>query len=190
MLFSAPAAVEAWRIRLMIPIEILTEPRIQANYGRALGRRALLALVEEAAGAIRLRGAVSVLLTGDREIRRLNRTFRKKDKATDVLSFPAPAEGVDGHGGMAGDLAISVETAARQAEGQGHRLTAELQILALHGLLHLAGFDHETDAGAMARREAALRRRFGLGAGLIERAGKPTSAKTGQIWGTRRRPTR
>lgn len=174
----------------MIPIEILTEPWVQTRYGRKLGQRALCTFVEEAAGAIRLRGAVSVLLTGDREIRRLNRAFRKKDQATDVLSFPAPADGADGHGRMAGDLAISVETAARQAEEQGETLGAELQILALHGLLHLAGFDHETDSGTMARKEAALRRRFGLGAGLIERAGKPTSAKTGQLRGTRRRPTR
>jgi probable rRNA maturation factor len=151
----------------MTPIEILTEPRIQARYGRALGRRALGAFAEEAARAMRLRGAVSVLLTGDAGIRRLNREFRGKDKATDVLSFPAPPAS-----GTAGDLAISVDTAARQAKEQGHALGAEVRILALHGLLHLAGFDHETDAGAMARKEAALRRRLGLGAGLIERGGR------------------
>ncbi len=73
---------------------------------------------------------------------------------------------------MAGDLAVSVETAARQAEEFGHPLATELQILVLHGLLHLGGYDHETDEGQMARREAALRRRLGLRAGLIERAGQ------------------
>lgn len=149
----------------MIAIEILIEPRIQTQHGRAIGRRALGALAAEAARAVKLKGAVSVLLTGDGAIRRLNREFRKKDKATDVLSFPAAAGRA-----VAGDVAISVETAARQAREQGHALAAELRILVLHGLLHLAGFDHESDTGEMARKEAALRRRFGLGAGLIERS--------------------
>ncbi|MGA8111043.1 MAG: rRNA maturation RNase YbeY [Acidobacteriaceae bacterium] len=142
--------------------------------------------VEAAAAAVRVRGGISVLLTGDREIRRLNREFRHKDKATDVLSFPViphePTKGLSGAPGgqerAAGDVAISVETAARQAEEQGHRLAAELRILALHGLLHLAGFDHETDAGRMARKEAALRRRFGLAAGLIERSARPARRAT------------
>ena len=170
----------------MTPIEILTEPRIQAKFGRALERGALAVFVETAAAAVRVRGGISVLLTGDREIRRLNREFRHKDKATDVLSFPGlphkPTKGLNGapsgHERAAGDLAISVETAARQAEEQEHRLAAELQILALHGLLHLAGFDHETDAGQMARKEAALRRRFGLAAGLIERSTPPAGRAT------------
>ncbi|HEX4039330.1 MAG TPA: rRNA maturation RNase YbeY [Acidobacteriaceae bacterium] len=167
----------------MTPIEILTEPRIQAKFGRALERGALAVFVETAAAAVRVRGGISILLTGDREIRRLNREFRRKDKATDVLSFPAPAGSANGE--MAGDLAISAETAARQAEGQGHGLAVELRILALHGLLHLAGFDHEADAGEMARREAALRRRFGLAAGLIERA---EAGRAGQV--SRRTPAR
>lgn len=192
-------------------IEVFTEPQIQARFGRALGRRALGVFLREAAEAIRLRGAVSILLTDDVEIRRLNREFRHKDKATDVLSFPVnphnPTTGLYGAlsrsdgsphnpGGsfrpttprmrldgapsepprVAGDLAISVETAARQAEEQGHPLAAELRILGVHGLLHLAGFDHETDAGEMARKETALRRRFGLAAGLIERSGATSRA--------------
>ncbi|HEX4064464.1 MAG TPA: rRNA maturation RNase YbeY [Acidobacteriaceae bacterium] len=128
--------------------------------------------LREAAEAVRLPGAVSVLLTSDKEIRRLNRQFRHKDKATDVLSFPALAFSAPeaAKKPIAGDLAISVDTAARQAEEFGYPLATELQILVLHGLLHLAGFDHETDAGAMARKEGRLRRKLGLAAGLIERS--------------------
>jgi probable rRNA maturation factor len=114
-----------------------------------------------------LGGAVSVLLTTDDGIRGLNRRFRKKNKATDVLSFPVD----DLSFGNAGDLAISVETAARQAEEEGHSLSVELRVLMLHGLLHLAGMDHETDDGKMARKEQRLRAKMGLPAGLIERTG-------------------
>jgi len=76
--------------------------------------------------------------------------------------------------GFAGDLAISVETAARQAREQGHRLSIELRVLMLHGLLHLAGFDHEADEGEMARKERRLRAKIGLPQGLIERVSKTT----------------
>jgi probable rRNA maturation factor len=147
---------------------ILIEPSMQARFGHAVRQRALIAFVREASAAAKLRGDVSVLLTGDEEIRKLNRIYRGKNKATDVLSFPAP-DAVSGHEGVAGDLAVSLETAARQAQELGHSLGMELQILLLHGLLHLSGFDHETDEGEMARREMALRRRFGLRLGLIER---------------------
>lgn len=159
---------------------ILMEPAIQAKFGRAVRRKALTAFLAQAAAAVRLKGDISVLLTTDRRIRRLNREFRHKDKATDVLSFPAP-EPIGGAALAAGDLAISVETAARQAEDAGHTLHRELEVLLLHGVLHLAGFDHEADGGQMARKEAALRRRFGINTGLIERtAASPTG---------RRRPT-
>ena len=116
--------------------------------------------------AINLPGEVNILITSDAEIKRLNRTFRRKNKATDILSFPAPVEVPE----LAGDLAISIDTAARQAEEHKHSLEAEMRILILHGLLHLAGEDHETDRGEMAAREAALRQRFKLPATLIERA--------------------
>ena len=112
-------------------------------------------------------GDVDVLLAGDRTLRRLNRQFRGKDKATDVLSFPAAAEFSDGH---AGDLAISLETAKQQAEEHGHTLRDEVRVLLLHGMLHLAGMDHEVDAGEMAAREAQLRAKLRLPGGLIERA--------------------
>jgi len=124
--------------------------------------------LREAQGAVRLKGEVSVLLTTDAGIRGLNRRFRGKNKATDVLSFPAEAEFAK-LTGVAGDLAISVETAARQAAEQGHRLSVELRVLMLHGLLHLSGMDHEADEGEMARRESKLRAKLKLPLGLIER---------------------
>lgn len=150
---------------------IRIEPSIQASFGHKVRQRALAAFLRKAGQAAGLEGEVSVLLTGDAPMRRLNREFRGKDHATDVLSFPAPAL-LNRPSGLAGDLAISVETAARQAEEYGHPLATELQILVLHGILHLGGYDHEKDRGQMARKEAALRRRFGLGAGLIERAAR------------------
>jgi len=139
--------------------------------------KGLQQFVDEAQAAVKLRGDVSVLLTGDREIRRWNRDFRGKNQATDVLSFPAaPMDGVPA--AVAGDLAISVETADRQAKEQGHVLAEELKVLALHGLLHLAGYDHETDDGTMARVERRLRAKLGLKAGLTERTqAEPAEAK-------------
>jgi probable rRNA maturation factor len=115
-----------------------------------------------------LRGEVEVLLASDKTLRRLNREWRGKDKATDVLSFPAAKEMAAVYGG---DLAVSLETAQRQAEEHGHSLRDELKILLLHGLLHLSGMDHEVDSGEMAEREAKLRKRLRLKSGLIARSG-------------------
>ena len=127
--------------------------------------------------AVGLEGEVPVLLADDATLRRLNRTFRGKDKATDVLSFPAGPTTVffgEPEGpGLAGDLAISLEAAERQAAKFGHSLRDEVRVLLLHGVLHLAGFDHETDAGEMAAREAELRQAMGLPAGLIARMNPP-----------------
>jgi probable rRNA maturation factor len=123
----------------------------------------------EAQAAVRLRGQVTILLTSDEMLRSLNRRFRGKNKATDVLSFPADAT-APGAEEIAGDLAISVPTARRQAAGQGHSLSTEIKVLILHGLLHLAGYDHEADSGQMARRERLLRGKLRLPLGLIERA--------------------
>jgi probable rRNA maturation factor len=128
---------------------------------------ALARFLAAAQAAVRLKGQVTVLLTTDAAIRKLNREFRGKNKATDVLSFPAEGVGAEG---MAGDLAISVTTSMTQAAEQGHSLAVEIKVLVLHGLLHLAGFDHEVDDGKMARRERVLRARLGLPEGLIERA--------------------
>ena len=107
------------------------------------------------------------LITTDAELRRLNREFRGKDYATDVLSFPS---GEAAPGPHLGDLAISRERARAQAREIGHSTEQEICILMLHGVLHLTGLDHETDDGKMARAEARYRRRLGLPSGLIERA--------------------
>ncbi len=101
----------------------------------------------------------------------MNAHYRHVDAATDVLSFPAGPDG----GGSLGDVAIAVGVARRQATEQGHSLTTELRILALHGLLHLLGYDHEEDDGRMRRLEERLRRRAGLPRGLIARASRPAT---------------
>ncbi|HTK94277.1 MAG TPA: rRNA maturation RNase YbeY, partial [Terriglobales bacterium] len=97
------------------------------------------------------------------EIRRLNRDFRRQDKPTDVLSFPAVT------GGVAGDIAISADIARSNARQLGHSTTEEVKVLIVHGLLHLAGYDHESDSGQMRRKEDRLRRSLGLPGALIAR---------------------
>jgi probable rRNA maturation factor len=131
-----------------------------------LSRVGLTRFLKTARLAAGLPGEVDVLLAGDRTLRRLNREFRGKDHATDVLSFPAPIEVAAEH---AGDLAISLETARKQGEEHGHSLAVEVKVLLLHGLLHLAGMDHEVDGGDMAAREAELRRKLRLPSSLIAR---------------------
>jgi probable rRNA maturation factor len=159
---------------------ILLDPDLDpgpSSLGQRLSARALTRFLARAQWAVRLRGEVSVLLTTDRRIRRLNREYRGKDKATDVLSFPA-RERVQNqkktHEMIAGDLAISRDTAGKQAAARGHSLETEIKVLILHGLLHLAGYDHEDDAGQMAKREQRLRAQLGLPQGLIERTYHPT----------------
>ena len=132
----------------------------------AIQKPALTRFLNRARTAIGLTGQVDVLLTSDAELKTLNRAYRGKNKPTDVLSFPTPPEISATH---AGDLAISLDTAARQASSFGHSLDAEVKILLLHGLLHLAGEDHETDSGEMAAREAQLRSILGLPNSLIHR---------------------
>ena len=136
--------------------------------------RAMARFLTRAQDAVRLKGHVTVLLTTDAAIRKLNRQFRGKDKATDVLSFPTGGVGTEG---MAGDLAISVATAQKQSMLCGHSLGTEIKVLILHGVLHLAGYDHEIDDGRMARRERALRTKLGLPSGLIERAAGGSTEK-------------
>ncbi|MFZ0318708.1 MAG: rRNA maturation RNase YbeY [Candidatus Sulfotelmatobacter sp.] len=120
-----------------------------------------------------LRGAVNVLVTNSQELRALNLRFRGKDKPTDVLSFPAPVLGRTHSKQVAGDLAISADIARENARRLGHPVASEIKILALHGILHLAGFDHEQDNGGMARKEIRLRRQLKLEPGLIERTQLP-----------------
>lgn len=119
-----------------------------------------------------LRGQINVLITGNDELQDLNRRFRGKNQPTDVLSFPSIASD-----GLAGEIAISAEIASQNARRLGHAPAEEIKILALHGVLHLAGYDHETDRGQMAAKEQRLRMKLGLPSGLIERSHIPRSAR-------------
>jgi probable rRNA maturation factor len=134
------------------------------DVGQPVREPGLAAWVRAVAPA-RARGLVTIALVGDATMRRLNRRYRGKDRPTDVLSF-AP----DTRGPILGDIAIATGVARRQAREAGHAYAQELRVLALHGLLHLLGYDHETDDGRMERLEGRLRRRGGLAAGVIERA--------------------
>ena len=159
--------------------------------GRPVRVRGLAEWVRGVAPA-RARGAVTIALVDDVAMRRLNRAFAGKDTATDVLSFAALDRGAAasarsasapkeaprhtgaprGSGPFLGDIVIATGVARRQARVAGHAYAQELRVLALHGLLHLLGHDHETDDGRMARLEARLRRRGGVTAGIIERAAR------------------
>ena len=157
----------------------------------------------------RARGEVAIALVSDARMRALNRRFRGVDHATDVLSFPtasatasvpkalsdargssasARAFGPRPAGGDLGDIAVATGVAARQARAAGHSVGTELRLLALHGLLHLLGFDHETDNGRMARTESTLRRAGRLRAGLIERTRLAGPGKAAGTPRTRPRP--
>lgn len=138
-----------------------------------LSAAALERFVRLAARKIATVNSVDVLVTNDQQLRALNQRFRGKDSPTDVLSFPAFAEP---QSKLAGDIAISAHMAVRNSRRLGHSPSEEVKILVLHGLLHLAGFDHERDNGVMARKEQQLRRALGLNAGLIER-NKPAAAE-------------
>ena len=121
----------------------------------------------------RASGAIAIALVSDARIRVFNRRYRGKDEATDVLSFPADLPAKAGRDDRTlGDIVIATGVARRQAREAGHSYQTELRVLALHGLLHLLGYDHDDrdDRGRMARAEARLRRRGGLQVGLIERA--------------------
>jgi probable rRNA maturation factor len=125
----------------------------------------------------RATGAVTVAVVPDARVRALNRTYRGVDAATDVLSFPsglqAPAARSAQPVAFLGDVVIARGVARRQAAAQAHAESTEWRVLALHGLLHLLGYDHEADTGAMRRLEQRLRRRGGLPSGLIEREPTP-----------------
>ena len=127
----------------------------------------------------RAAGEVSIALVSDARMRGLNRKYRGQDKTTDVLAFT--------HDDGLGDLVIATGVARRQAAEAGHSYQSELRVLALHGLLHLLGYDHHHrhDRGRMARLEARLRRKGGLATGLIERATARASLRTSLRTGAR-----
>jgi probable rRNA maturation factor len=144
---------------------LIFDPASRAVLARRVTQRSL----REFAGILRARvarkRAFTCLLAGDAELLRLNKQFRKKKYPADVLSFPS--------GSLKGDLgemAISADRALEQANAFGHGVGDEIRILMLHGLLHLMGFDHETDNGEMARVEARWRKTLGLPLSLTERA--------------------
>ena len=138
-----------------------------------------------------LRQPANVLVTSSAVLRSLNQQFRGKDKATDVLSFSASSLILkdDKKRKFAGDIAISADVAAENAARLGHSAAEEVKILALHGILHLAGFDHERDNGQMAHAEARLRRALRLPSVLTERAqpAKKISPSRGKLHSTRAR---
>ena len=122
----------------------------------------------------RVRGDVAIALVSDARMRILNRSYRRKDAPTDVLSFRSDAPG------LVGDVVIATGVARRQAREAGHSYATELRVLALHGFLHLLGYDHDhpADAGRMARAEARLRRKGGLRDGLLGRSVRPDAERT------------
>ncbi len=132
--------------------------------------RALALFAGKARRAVGLQGEVVILVTSNDEMQQFNRAYRGKNKPTDVLSFPSQSPK------MLGDIAVSVEIAADNAADLGHSTETEVKILILHGLLHLAGYDHETDNGKMEARETELRLHLKLPTGLIERAHAKRSA--------------
>lgn len=141
--------------------------RAEAAAEQARATRGLAQWLADLAPA-RARGEVCVALVSDARMTALNRQFRGKNRVTDVLSFPAHT-GSEPSPAFLGDIVIAAGVAKKQAKAAGHSLKTEIRILALHGLLHLLGFDHEADDGKMSRVEARLRRKAGLPEGLIER---------------------
>ena len=149
----APPKIKPRKFHRRLTVEIVLPPGV-----RAPGLAAWLELVAPARG----RGTVAVAVVPDRRVRELNRRYRDKNVPTDVLSFPADEPG------QLGDIVIALDVARRQARAAGHSLATEFRVLALHGLLHLLGYDHERDNGEMRRLEQRLRRAGGLREGLIE----------------------
>ena len=139
------------------------------DHGRPASAPGLAVWLRRVAPA-RARGLVNVALVSDQRVRALNKTYRRKDYATDVLSFPAEPSALSPKPFL-GDIVIARGVAKRQAREARHSERTELRVLALHGLLHLLGYDHEDDGGRMLRLERRLRRKGGLHEGLIERAG-------------------
>lgn len=155
----------------------MLEKHVDGLSAEALGR-----FMQRARRAVPLQTNVNVLVTSSAEMRMLNLRFRRKNKSTDVLSFPSDSSSNSGgQRSFAGEIAISADVAARNAARFGHPPAVEVKILVLHGLLHLAGFDHERDNGQMARKEEKLRRTLGLPSSLTERghAGKDVRTSSG-----------
>ncbi|MGH9530585.1 MAG: rRNA maturation RNase YbeY, partial [Terriglobales bacterium] len=161
---------------------IISRTRLAGMSGNSLGR-----FVTKVRRFIPIRGLVNVLVTTSSEMKSLSARFLGKDQATDVLSFPA-----NGLNGLAGEIAISLEIAKENAGRLGHSTSTEIKVLIVHGMLHLAGYNHENDHGEMSREEQRLREKLRLPAGLIERNGavvnprrKPPRASPGRVAGSK-----
>ena len=144
---------------------VIFKKRVAGLSSESLNRFVLRA--RKAAG---IKGTVDVLVTGSGDMRALNQRFRGKNKPTDVLSFPSESSPNGHQQPFAGEIAISAEIALDNARRLGHSGPLEVKVLVLHGILHLAGLDHERDNGEMASTEASLRRALGLPLSLTERS--------------------
>ena len=160
----------------MSPDDIPLLFHTSSHSSRRVERAELRGFLDQLTRRVARGRTITCMIADDTEVRRLNRQFRGKNQATDVLSFP-PANTDGLAGGLAGDIAISIDRARIQAAEHGHSLADELRILMLHGALHLAGMDHESDSGEMARAEIRWRQKLGLPDGLIERAKLPARKK-------------
>ena len=140
---------------------VILESPVSERSAHGVSAAQLKRFVRRAQLLAKVKGEVDILISSSTRLRDLNRRFRRKNKPTDVLSFPRPS---------GGDIAISADIARENAAHFGHALIDELKILLLHGMLHLAGYDHESDNGRMARVEARLRSQLKLPASLIDRA--------------------
>jgi probable rRNA maturation factor len=146
----------------MAPIE--SSPVLFLRAPKSVSRRACRDFARQLIREVTEGRPFHCLITDDRELLRLNKQFLGKDYPTDVLSFPSPEPA-----GLLGEMAISAQRAAEQANEYGHSLEHEMRILMLHGVLHLLGMDHTSDRGRMRRAETRWRKKFELPAGLIER---------------------
>jgi len=150
---------------------VIFDPPITGVSTRSVSAAQLQRFARRAQELAEVQGEVDILIATNKRLRELNRRFRRKNKPTDVLSFPRPS---------GGDIAISAQIARDNAQRFGHSLAIELKILVLHGMLHLAGYDHESDNGRMARAEVRLRSQLKLPASLIDRthsSGRSAKAK-------------
>jgi len=150
---------------------VIFDPPISGASPRSVSAAQLQRFARRAQKLAEVQGEVDILIATSKRLRELNLRFRRKNKPTDVLSFPRPS---------GGDIAISAQIALDNAQRFGHSLASELKILVLHGMLHLAGYDHESDNGRMARAEARMRSQLNLPASLIDRThsgGKGPKAK-------------
>jgi probable rRNA maturation factor len=163
-------------LRAGILTMVILEKRVNGVAAAELSR-----FVRRAQTLAKVSGEVGVLVTGNARLKQLNRRFRRKNKPTDVLSFPRP---------QGGDIAISADIARENARLYGHRSADELKILILHGMLHLAGYDHESDHGRMAAREARLRTQLKLPASLIDRTNSRTTKSATVSTGVKRQPAK